>query len=116
MKLIDALQKIADGEEVDFKIECSGEKYSLVKGFTLLDERDEEVRWYIDEKWLNNEIEIIEEPKKIEKIRIGDNSINIDKAFETGTTTFFREKDIDIFQCLSSKINEIIDYINNMEE
>ena len=60
--------------------------------------------------------EILEEPKKINKIRIDYNSINIDKAFETGTTTFFREKDIEIFQCLSSKINELIDEINNLKE
>ena len=65
---------------------------------------------------LDKEVEIIEEPKKINKIRIDYNSINIDKAFETGTTTFFREKDIEIFQCLSSKINELIDEINNLKE
>ena len=47
----------------------------------------------------NENVEIIEESKKINKIRIDYNSINIDKAFETGTTTFFREKDIEIFQC-----------------
>lgn len=66
--------------------------------------------------FLNDYVEIIEQPKKINKIRIDYNSINIDKAFETGTTTFFREKDIEIFQCLSSKINELIEEINNLKE
>ena len=65
--------------------------------------------------FLNDELETIEETKKINKIRIDYNSINIDKAFETGTTTFFREKDIEIFQCLSSKINELIDEIQNLK-
>ena len=79
-----------------------------------------EMRWFTNEinslGLLNDYVEIIEEPKKINKIRIDYNSINIDKSFETGTTTFFREKDIEIFQCLSSKINELIDEINYLKE
>ena len=81
---------------------------------------EDEMRWFTNElsclRILNDEVEIIEDPKKINKIIIDYNSINIDKAFETGTTTFFREKDIEIFQCLSSKINELIDEINNLKE
>ena len=69
---------------------------------------------YYPEGILDDEIEILDEPKKINKIRINYNSIDIDKAFETGTITFFRAKDIEIFQCLSSKINEIIDKLNNL--
>ena len=75
---------------------------------------------FLNYKVLNKEFEmycVLEEPQehKIpEKIKIYDNSINIDKAFETGTTTFFRE-DIELFQCLSNKINEILDYLEEIE-
>lgn len=126
MKIIDLLNKIANGEEVPKKIKLKNfeEIYTLREDCTGY-------KWYGEEKTNNDfgetihenleyilkqDIEILEEPKKINKIRIDYNSINIDKAFETGTTTFFREKDIEIFQCLSSKINELIDEINNLKE
>ena len=126
MKIIDLLNKISNGEEVPKKIKLKNfeEIYTLREDCTGY-------KWYGEEKTNNDfgetihenleyilkqDIEILEEPKKINKIRIDYNSINIDKAFETGTTTFFREKDIEIFQCLSSKINELIDEINNLKE
>ena len=126
MKIIDLLNKIANNEEVPKKIKLKNfeEIYTLREDCTGY-------KWYGEEKTnnyfcetihknleyiLKQDIEILEEPKKINKIRIDYNSINIDKVFETGTTTFFREKDIEIFQCLSSKINELIDEINNLKE
>ena len=59
-------------------------------------------------EFLNDEVEIIEEDKKIEKIDI------IDKSICVKGTRFFRE-DIEIFQKLFMAINEIIDYINNKD-
>lgn len=126
IKVIDLLNMISKGEKVPKKIKLKNfeEIYTLREDCTGY-------KWYGEEKTNNDfgetihknleyilkqDIEILEEPKKINKIRIDYNSINIDKAFETGTTTFFREKDIEIFQCLSSKINELIDEINNLKE
>lgn len=55
---------------------------------------------------MTHKVEIIEEEKKIpEKIKIEEKSITVKG------TTFFREKDIEIFQKLSMEINEIINYL-----
>ena len=60
---------------------------------------------------LDKEVEILEEPKGIpEKIKIGENSITLKG------TTFFREKDIEVFQKLSMEINDIIDYLESKGE
>ena len=121
IKVIDLLNMISKGEEVPRKIKIKNVIYEYI-GYMYCTEKAnyQDIEDYLFGKWnfniLNEEVEIIEEPKKINKIRIDHNSINIDKAFETGTTTFFREKDIEIFQCLSSKINELIDEINNLKE
>ena len=118
MKIIDLLNKIANNEEVPKKIKWLGQiyEYSNFNRFYYQNSWSMYRDFYKEGNCLNDEVEIIEDPKKINKIRIDHNSINIDKAFETGTTTFFREKDIEIFQCLSSKINELIDEINNLKE
>lgn len=117
MKIIDLLNKIANGEEVPKKIKFGNNIYEYEEGidYKIGNGLDKEFlidKICISKEDLNDEVEILDEPKEINKIRINYNSINIDKAFETGTTTFFRAKDIEIFQCLSSKINEIIDKIN----
>lgn len=119
IKVIDLLNIMADGKDLPEKFMYNEHLYyrQETKGICYrCDELDEIFEDCLVLEDLNNYVEIIEEPKKIKKIRIDHNSINIDKAFETGTTTFFREKDIEIFQCLSSKINELIDEINNLKE
>lgn len=70
------------------------------------------IQWdYVVMNSLNDEVEIIEEEKKIpEKIKIEGKSITVKG------TTFFREKDIEIFQKLSMEINEIIDYLKSKGE
>lgn len=65
MKLIDVLNKIAKGEEPRFILD---ETYHIGKSGLLVDEDDREVEWLIYKEWLNREVEIIEEDKKIEKI------------------------------------------------
>ena len=119
IKIIDLLNKIANGEEVPKKIKYEKDTYIHIDNYCYYCEDTNLIlsdRIFAEYSKLNDEVEILEETKKIDKIRIDYNSINIDKAFETGTTTFFREKDIEIFQCLSSKINELIDAINNLKE
>ena len=121
IKIIDLLNKIANDEKVPEKIKYNNKIWEY---YVYTNDYKGEDIWLFEElfeyrrtiEFINDEVEIIEEQKKINKIRIDYNSINIDKAFETGTTTFFREKDIEIFQCLSSKINELIDEINNLKE
>ena len=115
MRVIDILNKIANGEEVRFKID--GEEYHCFKYSNLWGE--EEVRWYISEDWLNEEVEIIEEDKKIEKIRELKTFPSIDDeeyAYEDGR----RDKNVlihnQIEKLFIDKINEIIDYLNKEHE
>ena len=109
MRIIDLLNKIANGEEVPKKI-----RY---KTFELERTQSEEVkRLYVDEQGmffpeyysfdLNDEVEIIEENKKIENI--------YHCCMETNNkeTKFLIENIND----LADKINEIIDRLNEMEK
>lgn len=110
IKVIDLLNKIANGEEIThFKFGRCNFVY------------DENVRNWINgegdilstycnvEKCLNEEVEIIEKDEKIEHLDIyncfhimGDNEVS-------------RLRLDDNFQNISDKINEIIDYINKGE-
>ena len=94
MKVIDLLNKIANGEEVPKKLLYDNEKFAY----------DDECRDYISNfqrNWLfddysisaiiNDEVEVIEEDKKIEKI---------------DRTKPFSKFDV------ADKVDEIIDYIN----
>jgi len=97
MKVIDLLNRIANGE--DFK----------EKHFKYIDRIDQEIDicmiseeniiYKLDEKSikLNDEVEIIEEDKKIEKLFTG--------GYDTISDT-----------TLANKINEIIDEINKLKE
>jgi len=100
MKIIDLLNKIANGEEVPKKIKYNDKIY-IAKGNVIenfVDYCSDEDEWcfnhYVRYENLNDEVEIIEDNKKIEKL-------NID--------------DIDYFT-MNNKINEIIDILNEMRE
>ena len=117
MKVIDAMQKITNGEEFRFKILSEDRTYHVYKDSQVFDEENEDyVQWFIDYDWLNEEVEIIEEKKKPMKIYW-----NVDD--DTYTTTV-GHKDYkvnkDDFEELSNmyrqKINEIIDVLNEMRE
>ena len=83
MKVIDLLNKIANGEiEANEKFCYKGEKYRHI---------DNLFGDYYVEEVLNNEVEVIEEDKKIEKID--------------------RTKPFSTFD-VANKVDEIIDYIN----
>lgn len=111
MKVIDLLNKIANGEEVPKKIKVGGYYYEFferIKNIYDYKQIDIDDGKYFDdylcdsfflddENVLNWEVEIVEEDKKIEKIEIeqvGD-FIEPPSTFE-----------------LANKINEIIDKIN----
>ena len=96
MKIIDLLNKIAKGEEVPKKIKYNDDIYIHVDNYCYFCEETNEIlsqNIYAEFSRLNDEVEIIEEPKKTEKLPI--------KIIE----------DREHFE-IKEKINEIIDYIN----
>ena len=107
IRVIDLLNKIANGEEVPKVIKYDNVIFELDKfeGHYLYELQDLSEFMVFDSMSLNDEVEIIEEDKKIEKIDIENKSIKVKG------TIFYREKDIEIFQKLSMVINEIIDYL-----
>ena len=77
MRVIDLLNKIANGEEVPIHFICNGHSYTIVKypvyGKEIINYEDEENDYLFGSEYelgliLNNKIEIIEEDKEIEKI------------------------------------------------
>ena len=104
IKIIDLLNKIANGEELPKKIKflnsiweyCKdgstqdyiNDYYTCLMGFVAINKVD-----------LNDEAEIIEEPKKIEKI-------------DFGTLNTQKEKN----RAMKDTINELIDEINKLKK
>ena len=98
MKVIDLLNKIANGEEVpNFKYE--GHRYEYSKATKMFDDLDDDAiaKNVIYCCELNDEVEIIEEDKKIEKL----NEYDYDSANEI---------------IIRRKINEIIDKVNELDK
>jgi len=111
MRIIDLLNKIANGEEAPEKIKYDG---SIYKFDNLQDDYmpNDNYEGLLDElctfSALNDEVEIIEEDKKIEKI-IPTSLKDIDNLDEK-----IEIAHIDTISAID-KINEIIDYINKGE-
>jgi hypothetical protein len=109
MKIIDLLNKIANGEEVPkfikydnsiFRLKESDFKYYYVDEYNTLFEE------MIVLENLNNEIEIIEEDKKIEKIK------SLNNVGGCPNIVYFGDNQQLNNHILKDKINEIIDHIN----
>lgn len=100
MKIIDLYNKIANGEEVPKKIRVGNIIWSFdEKGKTYFMNNTNIQLFYVEKitKRLNDEVEIIEENKKIEKL------------------VFNKDQDGDILVngvSLIEKVNEIIDKVN----
>lgn len=121
MKIIDLLNKIANGEEVPQKIKVGNkiynyEKFNIGKGDNYFTAEWEEVKGYrisydgtyyyleIRDYNLNDEVEILEEEKKIpEKLTAISN-------FDEITITYPSN------EILMNKINSIIDYLKSKGE
>lgn len=108
MKIIDLLNKIANGEEVsNFKID--GEEYYIENRCVFSKLNGNPISWEIYQGWLNEEIEIIEDNKKIEKISWKE---------KESLAGFIRNNNdkLDILarrtEKLKKSLNKIIDYIN----
>jgi hypothetical protein len=105
MKVIDLLNRIANGEEVPKKIRYDSDTYYYIEDNregvcyinTALDRENIWSHFLYNISTLNDEVEIIKEDKKIEKLEYIENGDFIEVPSN---------------QELMSKINEIIDYIN----
>ena len=110
IKIIDLLNKIADGKELPKKFMCKGHLYyrQKTKGVCYrCDELNEIFEECLVLEDLNDTIEIIEEPKKIEKITVREKTL----GFPNGEWT---ARNMD--KAFAIKINELIDEINNLKE
>lgn len=103
IKIIDLLNKIANGEEVPEKVIFDGYIFEkdLETDYTCF-VKSGGVKYLLNEVFLsqlNDEIEIIEEPKKIEKIN---------RNRYPGT-------DIDPLDDILDKLDELIDVVNELK-
>lgn len=107
IKIIDLLNKIANGEEDDLLTEFEFDH--RVWNFKRLNDSE----FCLDSWLLNQNItitkhkEILEEPKKIEKI---EKPIQDEYLYSTGKELY--ENDMKVYD----KVNELIDEINNLKE
>ena len=97
MKVIDLLNKMANGEEVPRKFMVDEDTLYIGEDEFIEYANGERIEWFIYPSWLNEEVEIIEEDKKIKRLSFGDISGNPKRATEND---------------IIDKINEIIDKIN----
>lgn len=105
IKIIDLFNKIVNGEEVPLRIKWDGDTWKFKEQFNdYLNETEEEKEYlfytgfdnYADAKrFLNCEVEIIEEEKEIEKVSVKTNNHNVRKV--------------------ANKINELIDAVNELK-
>lgn len=109
MRVIDLLNKIANGEKIPNKIKYGKDIYEYDDGFDYV--KDDMEHPYFAENYcndynsLNSEVEIIEEDKKIEKLGWVDYNVE------------FTHKDFNKeFRNIANKIDEIIDRLNEMEK
>jgi hypothetical protein len=103
MKVIDLLNKIANGEEVPKKIKYNDIEYTHIDNYCYADENSRLLSYeiYAEQHRLNDEIEIIEDtPKEDKKIEYLD------------YLEFNEYSDEYKIWCLLNKINEIIDKVN----
>ena len=110
MKIIDLLNKIAKGEEVPLKIKWNGDEWNYSNGASKNYFNDyEDLFSVIDGSNLNDEVEIIEEDKKIEKITWEE------KESMAGTLT--EKQQLEILKRRTEKLkknfNELIDELKN---
>ena len=120
IKIIDLLNKIANDEEVPKKIKYKDNVYYLGKNIVDLHTYQTEgsnttrkLSLIIDNEYLNlnDYVEIIEEPKKIEKIKS-----NGDEFYSDYIDTWISKNKTDAYcEFLMNKINELIDVVNELK-
>lgn len=115
MKVIDLLVKISKGEEVPKKFIWKQHIWTFKykeQGYYKYnyDNEDDEMieDWFVLDN-LNDEIEVIEEPKKIEKL---EPIYKLEQDMKLDSVIAWQKANNKMFE---NKINELIDYINNKE-
>jgi hypothetical protein len=117
MKIIELLNKIANGEEAPYRIKYNGRIYEYA----------EEIKWYLrddmkcelsnSKKCLNDTVEILEEEKKIpEKLDIRQEK-NIKNNWKW--KVYGKEHSYNIStpqKIIADKLNEVIDYLKSKGE
>lgn len=117
MKVIDAINKINKEEKFRFRLLCDGDIYKYIGGSLYNETVGERAEWIIDNLWLNQEIEIIEEDKKIERLGLFDLTIDKNEKDKNGKKLELNYTGVaDTFDKIYIKINEIIDKMNELEE
>ena len=115
IKIIDLLVKIANGEEVPKKIKYEKDTYIHIDNYCYYCEDTNLIlsdRIFAEYSKLNDEVEIIEETNKIEKIKS-----NGDEFYSDYIGTWISKNKTDAYcEFLMNKINELIDEINNLKE
>ena len=111
LRVIDVLNKIANGEEVPKEIKYNNMAYywcNQCKIYERLEDSSKDL--YNDLDNLNDEVEIIEEDKKIEPIEwnIDDDNCQI---YFNGAMNYVSRAELE----LALKINEIIEELNRRE-
>lgn len=123
IKMIDLLNKIANGEEIPKKILLNGIVFEYQGDDYLYKDEDKKEHWlfsvsYTDKyMWLENflkaEIEIIEESKNIEKIKMYQDEEGQYFLNNRNSKIYIRCDETDF---MVDKFNELIDEINNLKE
>ena len=105
MKIIDLLNKIANGEVLKFKLKHDDLTYSIKKdNYLRIEELNRDAEWYIDKSWLNEEVEILDEEDKDIPL-IPDDELYVFKG---------DSKELNYnFKVLKEKINQILEVMNN---
>lgn len=112
MKVIDLLNKIANGEELPRKFMVDGDTLYIGEDKYIEYESGKKIKWLIYPSWLNEEVEIIGENKKIEKI-----PYHFSLNFVKSNLTNEEKEGIDeAINGIYDKINEIVDRINELED
>ena len=106
MKVIDLLNKIANGEEVPNFI-IDEQEYYLGADGVLKELYGDAVEWALDAEWLNTKVEIIEEDKEIEIPKHIPNEViqDLDRAICPANV-----------KCIAHKVNELINYLQHINK
>ena len=128
MKVIDLLNKIANGEEVPKKIKYEGIEYTHIDNYCYADKNSRLLSYeiYAEQHRLNDEIEIIEDYKapeipygycqvldgEIKKFDIRTDSISTEYVVGKRFGKAFGKAFVDY----AEKINEIIDVVNQLKK
>ena len=113
MKIIDAINKINKEEKFRFRLLCDGDIYKYIGGSLYNETVGERAEWIIDNEWLNKEIEILEEEKKIpEKINW--------KPKESMAGQLTQKEQIEVIarrtEKLKKEFNNLLDYLKVLKK